>query len=57
MAATPGRSNDPNPTRRRLEDALIREFRMRNQTRSMGLPSGNDARIKALKKRLGHPRA
>lgn len=55
--ATPGRSNDKDPVRRRLEDALIREFRMRNQTRSMGMPSGNDARIKALKKRLGHPRA
>lgn len=55
VAAKPGQSNDKNATRRALENALIRELRMRRQTREMGLPSGNDQKIKTLKKRLGHP--
>jgi len=49
----PGQSNDPNAGRRTLENALIREMRMRAQIKGLGFPTrGNDAKIKRLKKKL-----
>ena len=49
----PGQSNDPDPGRRTLENALIREMRMRARMSGMGYPTkASDAKIKKLKKKL-----
>lgn len=49
----PGQSNDRDPARRVMENALIREMRMRSRMKGMGYPTGgNDAKIRRLKKKL-----
>lgn len=49
----PGQSNDPDPGRRAIENALIREMRMRARMSGMGYPTAqSDAKIRRLKKKL-----
>ena len=49
----PGQSNDPNPARRTMENALIRQLRMSARLRANGLPDlGGQKAIKRMKKKL-----
>lgn len=56
MAVTkpiPGQSNNPDPAKRLVENALIRDMRTRARMRSLGYPTKQvDAKIKRVKKRL-----